>query len=879
MMGPLNKQMVALRCYSRLSKRSKWTPTPKPYEPPPEKVLVFDTETTIDELQNLTFGCCKVFKSGILERKIIFHSGCLNNVEFGYLQDYTQRNGFDLMVIDQFREVFLSLAYDQGALVVGYNLPFDLTRIAIDVVPGRGHNNGAFSVRLWDNNYYPHLIIRHLDSTKSFINFSTSFQRGVGNNKHEKQQQKHFKGKFLDLRTVTFALTNKKMGLAKACKHFKATHQKMDVEEHGKITPHYIDYNVADVDATYSLYLRVKEEFKRYNLNLPLTKLLSPASIGKAYLKEMGIRSFRDKNPDFPEEVIGNLMTTFYGGRSEVRIRKNPVQVVYMDVFSMYPTVCTKQNMWQFVICDHIEQEECTEEAIQLLDDIDLERLTDPNIWKELQIMCLVEPEGDILPVRSRYGNKHTFNIGLNHLTSETPIWYSIFDVISSKLLNKQIPKIIRAVRFKPVGIQDGLQSIDMLDNANFNPMNDDFFRRMIELRKAVKDELNERLHIGIDDDYTDQLRTKEHIIKIITNSTSYGIFVQLDSDKLNEEKDFDVFGLEHFNTKMKKNEKFGKMFNPIMGTFITSAARMMLAISERILINNGEMYAFCDTDSMAVPIGQVDNIMSYFQRLNPYSFETDIFEMEKENYHYETGELEPLWFYGISSKRYVLYNMTNDGPKIRKHSSHGLGHLQNPFKDKKDWKEALWYDILRCVYHPDEFDDIVEQYTSRFAVSQMTLTTPDMEKRLKKLNKNKDYRDKIKPFNFIHIGISVETDRKTGEPVKPIVPYSQDHRKAPYSEFIDYNSGKRLQGKEYWKTMDEVFLDYFNHPESKFEGDKGILRRRHLSADRIIYLGKEANKIEETDILGVGHEDIVVYIPEEKKRMDQGRPVFGVIE
>jgi hypothetical protein len=41
------------------------------------------------------------------------------------------------------------------------------------------------------------------------------------------------------------------------------------------------------------------------------------------------------------------------------------------------------------------------------------------------------------------------------------------------------------------------------------------------------------------------------------------------------------------------------------------------------------------------------------------------------------------------------------------------------------------------------------------------------------------------------------------------------------------------------------VFLDYIDHPEAKFEGDVGVLQRRHLKPSGCVYIGKEANKVE----------------------------------
>jgi len=52
----------------------------------------------------------------------------------------------------------------------------------------------------------------------------------------------------------------------------------------------------------------------------------------------MGVEEFFFRNPNFPLDVIGNAMESFFGGRSEVRIRKTPVDVVVIDSLSIYPT-------------------------------------------------------------------------------------------------------------------------------------------------------------------------------------------------------------------------------------------------------------------------------------------------------------------------------------------------------------------------------------------------------------------------------------------------------------------------------------------------------------------------------------------------------------
>ncbi|OPY24867.1 MAG: hypothetical protein A4E23_00199 [Methanomethylovorans sp. PtaU1.Bin073] len=66
------------------------------------------------------------------------------------------------------------------------------------------------------------------------------------------------------------------------------------------------------------------------------------------------------------------------------------------------------------------------------------------------------------------------------------------------------------------------------------------------------------------------------------------------------------------------------------------------------------------------------------------------------------------------------------------------------------------------------------------------------------------------------------------------------------YEPFIDYETGEIKEGTHYFKPLIKTIMQYVDHPESKFDGEIGILERKHVHADGIIYIGKEANNIDE---------------------------------
>jgi hypothetical protein len=89
----------------------------------------------------------------------------------------------------------------------------------------------------------------------------------------------------------------------------------------------------------------------------------------------------------------------------------------------------------------------------------------------------------------------------------------------------------------------------------------------------------------------------------------------------------------------------------------------------------------------------------------------------------------------------------------------------------------------------------------------------------------------------------------------------------APFQPFIDYNTGKPYPGggQLYWKPLSTIVHEYLNHPETKFRNSQqtGKMKRRYLNIQKkgqIHYIGKEADQIEQTEILGMDDESYVEY-------------------
>src|SRR5262249_24113099 len=139
-------------------------------------------------------------------------------------------------------------------------------------------------------------------------------------------------------------------------------------------------------------------------------------------------------------------------------------------------------------------------------------------------VLVQIQPMSDRLPVRAKY-NQLDYSVGFNKLKSAEPLWYTLADCIASTLLTGRPPQVKRALRFSPVGIQDGLEPVDLMGDSAYglDPVKDDFFRRLVDLRGQTK-----RAAIGSSGEKKARLEMEELAFKTCVNSRSYGIFAEM---------------------------------------------------------------------------------------------------------------------------------------------------------------------------------------------------------------------------------------------------------------------------------------------------------------------------------------------------------------
>ena len=908
--GPGNTDLleIALRAYVPTRRGpNKWRGSQLP---PSDWTLIFDCETTTDAAQNLKFGVYQVRKGQELwEAGYFFNPEILTDRELSVIRSYAVEINYRCMPMAEFIEnIFFRIGYELAAVIVGFNLPFDISRLAINHGPSRGRiMKGGFSFHLSPNRNSPNVQIKHLSSRVSLIRFPTrpGFTAGRGM-RRRKIKPTPRPGFFVDLRTLAAALTSRSFNLAGLANFLNAATRKAKTDEHGKdLTDNYLFYAKQDVQVTWECYCALLDKLAEHNFRETQPhQIFSEASIGKAYFAEMNIRPWRVMQPDFPDYLTGIIMSTYFGGRAEVHHRRIISQVIYCDFLSMYPTVCTLMGLWRIVLANGLNWRDCTSETTDFVQSITLQDLQNPETWHHLTTLVQVSADSDILPVRAPYGGEMQTTIGLNYLSSDTPLYFTLADCIASKLLTGKAPKILQAMTFAPREPQPGLRPVTIAGNPEYriDPYADDFYRRVIDLRSTVKRQLKEA-----DPSERAKLDSAQQTLKILANSMSYGNFVELNVEDLTKPQPRQCYGYsgEPFTVLTDKSEEPGRYFHPLIATLITGAARLMLAISERLIIDKGLDWAFCDTDSMAIAkpdgmtdpdfIAKVEAIRHWFAPLNPYAEKGSLLKFEDVNSRLENRKssttFEPLYCFAVSSKRYALFNKINGEVVIRKASGHGLGHFQAPY-DEADvptsipfpgtglhdigverWQYDLWHQIISAALdgHPDQVDLDYHPNLALPAASRYAATTPSLLRWFAKHNADRTYTDQVKPSNFllayqidpvaIHeypdfVDAISKAERDRAKEIrwpKPVAPYSREQVQAAKSCF-DRETGDPIPA-EVLKTYKQALAQYHLRPEHKFLNghftDRGITKRRHVRAIAIRNIGKESNRWEEQFYLG----------------------------
>ena len=914
---------IAVRAFAERTKEQLQRSGPKRSNLPSEWTLVFDTETTIDASQRLRLGTYEIYKGDDRKEGGLFYvpgdPSALDSSDIATIKLYATRHNLKLLTDREFvDDIFYEYGFHLRASIVAFNLPFDISRLAI-------HHNSANAVSFTSKDD-PEVKITNRSMVGGFTFKLSEHSRANVRIKHRSNRDAFYqftaltrggwvrRGFFVDVRTIGAALLGRPFSLRDLAAELRVKHRKLRADKHGgPVTDEYLEYAMRDTVATWECFQTLRNRYGAYGLSqTPLHTLHTEASVGKAHLKEMGVRPWTTLQKDFSRDILGAIMCSYFGGRSEVHIRRKVTQVLYCDVLSMYPSVSVLMGLWRWVIADGVTPVDATDEVQRVLENVTLADLQNPAFWPTLTAIVQVQPDDDILPVRAQYRvDAAEYRLALNRLTSDKPLWFTLADCIASKLLTGKAPKVLKATRFQPGSIQSGLSPINIAGNPAYRvePASEDFYKRLIDLRQEIKK--REKVAKG---KRKSVLGHEQIAIKNVANATTYGIFIELNvSDEKKKAKGSCYGSQGPFPIEIEKWEQPGSYFHPLIAVFTTGAARLMLATAERLAIDAGLDWVFCDTDSMALArpqrmterlfLKKAEAVRDWFTALNPYSEKGPVFKIEDENFRLKDGkptkEIEPLYCYAISPKRYALFNLDSKRrPIIRKALEHGLGHLMSPLQSNrlpddipkpavklkdleiKPWQYCLWYRILGAALATPPRHPKIENLPGfdRRAATRYGASTPTTLMWCKGYNASHPQAVRIKPFNFM-LRFYVRTDDDNGKPVgdgetgknklvstldvpKPIAPYSKNVREAERQCF-DRDTGRRIDPSEL-STYFEELAPYHVHPDPKVLGarplDSGATRRRHVFVRKIRHIGKEADKLEPQIELGFDPDAVIEY-------------------
>jgi hypothetical protein len=851
----------------------------------PSFALIFDTETRITADQSLTFGVfrfCELKNNKYrVTREGLFCADDLPAKDRKVLENYARTAISDVKSFppefplysrtDFLRKVFWPAIKRSGALICGLNLPFDLSRLA--VAWSRGDND-EWSLTMSrfpsgvENRYYPRILITPIDSKKAFIKLANPW----------KPEEWKFNGKahFLDLRTLAWALFNRSYSLKRLCEELRTENQKtIDHEPTGHVTIEEIEYARQDGRCTVDALNALKEEFDKHPIPLNPCNAYSPASVAKSYLNAMGITRPAEKFKVAPK-YQGIAMQTYYGGRSETRIRCSEVPVVPVDFTSEYPTCCALLGLFDVLTAKRITFKDDTKNIRKLIESVSLDRCFDPALWKEFRFFALVQPDNNILPVRTVYDGV-TQNIGNNYLTSKTPLWFAGCDVIASAILTGKSPRIVRAIRIVPHGKQTGMKTVALRGSlVEIDPYKDDLFRKVIEQRKLNK--ADKKLY---------------YWLKILANSI-YGFFVELIPELQNRNEQLQVFsGEKDFPDSSDVIENEGKWFFAPLASLITSAGRLLLAMTEACVSKKEGTYLFCDTDSLAIvssekggplniPGGdglriltwqEVGEIANRFSALNPYdpkAVKGSILNLVDANF-VDSDPARPqrqLFGNSIAAKRYALYEKTGKSDiTIVDPKAHGIGFLYPPKDSPENWDKEihqwiyeLWdYIVRRSLNLPTK----APSWLDIPQMMRLTITTYNVLEMLGEW-------EIARPYNFVLLPMvdplyGFAFHKKSNDKVLLVCPFSSKQKEWLSIECVNVHDGKKYKMVNCRKANGNIpynvvfpsqfahlLNQYQRHPEAKSlspDGGpcgaetNGLLKRAHVIAGEVRYVGKETDR------------------------------------
>jgi len=871
----------------------------------PDALVVFDTETELHGAQRLLVGSyryARVEWAGAVPTLRVAEEGLfapdgLRETEpeqYSLVEAYAATHPADvdrsqrdanrslqLLTRHEFCERMLWGACWRGrASLVGFNLGFDISRLALSWHEGRGLYHGAFVLRLWewqgkDHRFRPNVVARRLDNRRTLVGWG-----GVEGAPDDGDGHRSADDHFLDVRTLLFALTNESHSLESGSTALGLGYEKLPVAL-GTCSEELLHYVREDVAATCELAGRALREFHRHPVSLSADRAYSPAAIGASYFRRVGIRPPLER-ADISPTQLAEAMGAFYGPRVEVRIRHHAVPVSLVDFQSQYSNVARLLGIWRLLTHERVVALDATEEVRELLAGVELADVLDPGLWPSLVGVALVRPDGDVLPTRAWFaGRGDVPRVGLGPLSCERLLPYALPDLVAAKVLTGKVPEVVSAWRLVGEGESPNLRIVRLGGRVRLDPRADDFWAACQHARVVLGEN---PMATGM---------------KTIGNGTAYGNWIRLDQLPMAGTVRVQQLDGRCERQRVDRPEDPGRWTFPPFASAVTAGGRLLVAILQRQLFDVGGLFVSANTDSATVvstPAGglvacpggperlpddkeavraishaELDTIRDRFASLGV------AFRLTAENF--DGDRRRQLQAVGVNGSRVVLFEEGPEGRVVVKRSEVALGDLRSPYgagtTPRFVDESAEWMLSHILADHP-----VTPAWFPLRATTELPMGTPE---------KVRSLGGHGSPFGF---AMGARRARRGdgflgGEPVRLLAPAGSDPATAPW---VEVPSGRlaalvapgervRATGAVRVATYGEELVRLVLHPEWKMldpdgsvckAGTKGLLTPRPVRVRAVHLVGKEGNRLEEVATGDVADPDEVLidYSDDEWERL-----------
>lgn len=322
---------IAVRAYAPPPPtKRKATKSGEPRWRPPAPsawTLTWDTEFSVDAAQQLRVGTYQIRDAGEpVEAGLFYDPLSLSDRDRDVVYRYGLDHDLAVRDVGSFVEdVFLRVLVDWNGTCILFNAPGDLAKLAIRHATTPGPEmRGGFTFIVSENPYRPRVQVRHLNSAESFIRLTyPAIQPTPRGMRRRGLAVPRSRGAFVDVRTIAAALLEHR-GDLKSLAELLDTPTRKGTADYAdpSITPAFLDYAMTDVQVTWECYERLAARYASLGLETPLPRIYSAARLGKAQLDAMGVRPWSASVKEYPPKFCGQVMSAYYGGRSEIHLRR-----------------------------------------------------------------------------------------------------------------------------------------------------------------------------------------------------------------------------------------------------------------------------------------------------------------------------------------------------------------------------------------------------------------------------------------------------------------------------------------------------------------------------------------------------------------------------